>query len=107
MTNGESGRRAPAPPLQGISLPLWVHVSLLLLATTGCTAAALLWLPAGWRWLAVLAVVLAGAGFSYTITHVLRQLATQADAIRGFDFPITRCPVRACARRMSWGMVWT
>ena len=47
MNNGESGRRAPALPQQGISLPLWVHVSLLLLATTGCTAAALLWLPAG------------------------------------------------------------
>lgn len=97
MTNGESGRRAPALPQQGISLPLWVHVSLLLLATTGCTAAALLWLPAGWRWLAVVAVVLAGAGFSYTITHVLRQLATQADAIGGFDFsdhPVSRSRVR-------------
>lgn len=98
MINGEMHGEPPAQSMpRGISLPLWAHVSLLLLACIGCTAAALLWLPVGWRWLAVLAILLAGAGFSYTITHVLRQLSVEADAIRGFDFsdhPVSRSRVR-------------
>lgn len=88
------GSRQPAAAW---SLPLWLHVSLLLLASTLCTAAALLWLPTGWRWLGVATVVLAGAGFSRTLTQVLRRLAVEADAIRGFDFsdhPVVRSRVR-------------